>query len=161
MEMLEWMYQISRISHPFIQEVTKFVDIARKHALSVNRQGIICRVLSLQERACLDARRRWCQISLDLVRSRLGIHGLEVSRQRRCEWCIRRNIIVRAWYHGGGASSGRHGVVGKDDFIMMDNFVQDTVNDGVTMMMLRIMVRRFWRTLSERIKMPKRGGELG
>ena len=46
-------------------------------------------------------------------------------------------------YHGGGASSGRHGIVGKDDFSMMDNFVQDTVNDGV---MMRIMVRRFWRT---------------
>ena len=46
-------------------------------------------------------------------------------------------------YHGGAASSGRHGVVGKYDFIMMDNFVQDTVNDGVTMMMMRVMVRRF------------------
>ena len=33
-------------------------------------------------------------------------------------------------YHGGAASSGRHGVVGKYDFIMMDNFVQDMVNDG-------------------------------
>lgn len=46
-------------------------------------------------------------------------------------------------YHGGGASSARRDVVGKDNFIMMDDFVQDTVNDGVTMM--RIMARRFWR----------------
>jgi hypothetical protein len=28
------------------------------------------------------------------------------------------------------ATAARHDIVGKDDFIMMDDFVQDTINDG-------------------------------
>jgi len=42
MERLEWMYLILRLSHPFIEQVKKFVDSAQKHPLSVNQKGIIC-----------------------------------------------------------------------------------------------------------------------
>ena len=42
MEMSEWIYQISRLSQPFIDQVKKFVNTARKRALSVNQQAIIC-----------------------------------------------------------------------------------------------------------------------
>ena len=42
MERIEWMYQISRLSQRFIDQVKKFVHNTQKHTLSVNQQGIIC-----------------------------------------------------------------------------------------------------------------------
>lgn len=50
MERSQWMYNTSRLAHSFMKEVTKFVDNAKKHALSGNQKGIICRALIVRTR---------------------------------------------------------------------------------------------------------------
>lgn len=42
MERSQWMYNTSRPAPSYVKGVIKFVDNARKHALSVNRKVIIC-----------------------------------------------------------------------------------------------------------------------
>jgi hypothetical protein len=41
---------MSRLAHSFMEEVTKFVDNTKKHALSGNQKGIVCRVLIVRTR---------------------------------------------------------------------------------------------------------------
>jgi hypothetical protein len=127
----EWMYKTSRLHHSYLEHVTKFIAVVKRHCLGLKREHTVCPCKSYKNILLYED---------NVVKSHLVQFHREVEDPSAC--ASRGNsstttmAAVNAEQQTTLALAGRHGNATTSDnnnadrdYITMDDLLQDTADD--------------------------------